>query len=109
MSPLLSLRGLTRTFQVPHAPDLHILTGVDLELYGEAVVGLEAFELTRRLGLRLRLFGDLMAAQDFIELRVDKRSERYLQAAGNDRIQKRRPGARYQNKYYRTGRFLEGF
>lgn len=42
MSPLLSLRGLTRTFQVPHAPDLHILTGVDLDVEpGEhiAIVG----------------------------------------------------------------------
>ena len=40
------------------------LTGVDLELYGEAVVELEAFELTRRLGLRLRLFGDLWAGAE---------------------------------------------
>lgn len=42
MSPLLSLRGLPRTFQVPHAPDLHILTGVDLDVEpGEhiAIVG----------------------------------------------------------------------
>lgn len=40
------------------------LTGVDLELYGEAIVELEAFELTRRLGLRLRLFGDLWAGAE---------------------------------------------
>lgn len=35
------------------------LTGVDLELYGEALVELEDFGMTRRLGARIRVLGDL--------------------------------------------------
>ena len=41
-APLLRLRGITRTFSVPGAPPLRILTGVDLDVHpGEhvAVVG----------------------------------------------------------------------
>ena len=41
-APLLHLRGITRTFSVPGAPPLRILTGVDLDVHpGEhvAVVG----------------------------------------------------------------------
>ena len=40
--PLISLRGITRTFTVPDSPPLNILTGVDLDVHpGEhvAIVG----------------------------------------------------------------------
>jgi len=40
------------------------LTGVDLELYGEAVVDLEDFGLTRRLGVRFRPLGDLRVGME---------------------------------------------
>ena len=38
--------------------------GVDLELYGEAVMDLEDFGLTRRLEVRLRPFGDLRVGME---------------------------------------------
>lgn len=40
------------------------LTGVDLELYGEAVMELEDFGVTHRLGARLRPFGDLRVGME---------------------------------------------
>ena len=40
------------------------LTGLDLELYGEAVMDLEDFGLTRRLGVRFRPLGDLRVGME---------------------------------------------
>lgn len=40
------------------------LTGLDLDLYGEAVMELEDFGLRRRLGIRLRPFGDLRVGME---------------------------------------------
>lgn len=40
------------------------LTGLDLDLYGEAVVELEDFGVTHRLGVRFRPFGDLRVGME---------------------------------------------